>query len=184
MNLTNIRRDGLFTTIYDTAKSPVSTAVAATVKALKASSGDQTVYDTSAQLRIDRTVGVTVAAASYSGACCFMSQPFSDLTPYRIKGYARFVVPDNDRFALFIGYAPATITGTDDSIAENIVLPIVNGEFDEIVHIPKLPSGDTYEDRALAFGILVGACTSQVVLGALSVQKLSVNPPAFAMSVS
>lgn len=180
--IVNLRRDGFFHDIYDTGKSSFSAALAGSVKALTVNAGDLTVYDTFASLRVDRTAGVTCAAASWRGAGCFISQPGADMTPYRVKAYARTLIPTTN-FAIIVGYAPATITGSDDALAENIVIPF-DTSFDQLLMIPKLPEGDTYEDRALAFGILIGECTSQLVQAHLSVQKLSVSPPAFAQSVS
>ena len=111
-----------------------------------------------------------------------MSQPFKDRTAYRVKAYAKTLMPTTN-FALAIGYAPASITGTDDVITPCTIYPF-GYVIDDVIQIPALPDGDPLEDRALGFAILCGEATGQLVYGSISVQKLSVRPPTMALSVS
>ena len=180
MSIVNLRRDGLFTNLEDTNESAWSTQFVTTGNSFLMNAGDATVYDDFAVAKADKSTGVTVAAASWKAIGCYMSQPGKDRVPYRVKAYAKSLSTLTN-FILGIGYGPASITGTDDTITPFSGIPF-GYAIDEVIMVPALPDGDPLEDRALAFGILLGEATGQLVYAHLSVQKLSVAAPQMAIS--
>lgn len=96
--------------------------------------------------------------------------------PYRVKAY----VPTSDNIFLRIGYAPATITGSDTASEKNYFHLI--GEVDDIFMLKGNNVGDTYYNRAIQFGIIAQNLT--ITDCSISVQKLDVSPPQFGMAVS
>lgn len=182
MSLTNIKRDGFHLEVKNTNESAWSSTFVTTADTALINAGDPSVKDEFASARADMTSGVSVAAASWKGIGCYISPPGVDMTPYRVKAYAMNLYGTAD-FRLVIGYAPASITGTDDTLSPINVLPF-GYNFDDIIMVPALPAGDPLEGRALAFGLMLGETATSVIYAALSVQKLSVAPPAFAQAVS
>jgi hypothetical protein len=182
MSINNLDRDGLFTNLEDTNESTWSSTFVTTGSSFTINAGDASVQSTYAMAKADKTTGVTVAAASWKGIGCYITQPGQDMTPYRVKAYAKSLSTLTN-FMLGVGYAPLSITGTDDVITPCTLIPF-GYAIDEVIMVPSLPDGDPLEDRALAFGILLGEASGQLVYAHLSVQRLSVAPPQYARSVS
>jgi hypothetical protein len=163
MNLKNISRDSYW--IDD-----VSSVKAWSTSGLGYTNSDGVVHDEVASIKSN---GPSTALNMVG---IFMNYNDSDNCPYRVKAY----VPVTDNLYLFVGYGPASITGTNDLIPEYRQFHLI-GEMDEIFMMPKLESSDTYYQRPVFFGIHTDT-GSQVHVN-LSVQKLDVSPPQFAMAV-
>jgi hypothetical protein len=120
--------------------------------------------------------GNAAGSTGTQGIGVFMDPPKNEYVPYRVKAH----VDASAGIHLMIGYAPASITGNDDALAQYHFIPF-EYEMDEIFMLPALASGDTYYNRPICFGIATqGATTSRCFL---SVQKLDVVPPQFSVSV-
>lgn len=131
---------------------------------------------------VHEEVATVFSTGASSGAAtqtvgCYLSQTPGDNQPYRVKAH----VPVNDNMYIVLGYAPATITGTDDAIVGYKYVHLV-GEMDDIFMFPKLDSGHAYYQRPIFVGIVSENASASNCL--LSVQKLAVSPPQFAIAVS
>lgn len=148
------------------------------------SSGSVNVDFASAQS--DHTVVRGVGAGNKRVLGVLMQEPENDRVPYRIKASALNMYEDS-KFAIVIGYAPASPTGINDSIDEPVYIPF-DREFDETVIVEALDSGDGNFGRALAVGVCylgdATGYTNDPVLVHLSVQNLSVKPPTMAQAVA
>ena len=118
-----------------------------------------------------------------------MQEPIADNTPYRIQAGACVVGQSHtiDNFAIVIGYAPASPTGTNDTIEDPFYIPFRHS-FDGMVIVPHLESGDTYFGRALFVGIahqagLAISPTALHIKASLSVQRLGTTPPTMNFAV-
>lgn len=114
----------------------------------------------------------------------FLKPPGLDTTPFRVKAYAASVSKDA-QFYLSIGYAPAVITGVNDTIEQPVYLALPH-HFDELIMIPALKAADPLFGRPIAFAIssTSNPTSTENVLLQLSVQNLAIAPPAFAQSTS
>lgn len=162
MNLKNISRDAFWINALETtSKINFST----------------TTQEIATNGTVNQVVG-SVASADVSGTGgnygvgVLMDSNDEERTPYRVKAY----VPTNDNVYIIVGYAPASPTGSD--IPEQPWMMHMVGEFDEII---MLPATTTYAGRAIMFGIKTELVAIQHAV--LSVQKLDVSPPQFAIAV-
>jgi hypothetical protein len=162
MNLKNISRDAYWF-------GPVNkTAVAWSSAGGALYNSDGSVYTDTASVMAS---GASVASGK-SAVGVNMSPPIDDKVPYRVKLY----VPTNDDIFLVIGRNTGTLTGTDDTIT-NIQGFHVIGELDEIFMIdPISGSNDPLVFAIQTNNVAVYTC-------GLSVQKLDVSPPQFALAV-
>ena len=106
----------------------------------------------------------------------WMQQPGAEFVPYRVKIKGRGA----DDLDAFIAYAQGAITGTNDSIdnSRKVKLPLVNGEFDEVVCLDGISNSNP-----VFFGVTTNS-TSTEILMAISVQRLNVATPRFNSAVS
>ena len=130
----------------------------------------------------------TVSAGNQEAIGVFMQAPVSDNTPYRVQASGRVLgFKDYDEgWAIGIGYAPASITGSDDSIEDPMYIPF-HRSFDGLIMVPALESGDTFYGRALAIALVnqAGLAMSSLhIKGNLSVQNLAVKAPTMQYSVA
>lgn len=168
MNLSNIDRDCFWLTSLLTAdKIGWSSNTAGLVNS------DGVVHTDVATLR---STGATSGTGTQAVGV-FMSPPLEDNVPYRVKLHA----PADDALFLLLGYAPGTITGTDDALSHYWYMP-VEYDLDEVIMLPAHDPGDSLYNRPYCFGV---ACQSTVVAEiAMSVQKLDIAPPQFGKGVS
>lgn len=179
-NVVNIQRDSFWTTLKDTDEVAFSTESLISGGSLKVN-GDSTVYDDKISVRpAHDTVPVVTAGTSWEAIGGYLSPGYDDNTPYRVKLNMNSV---NFVGGIAVGYAPASITGTDDVIDPVAVFHVQNN-FDEVLMLPHLESGDTYYGRAICFAFFITYNTGAYGSGALSVQKLSVKPPTMLLSTS
>lgn len=183
----NLQRDGIWTNPDNSANVAWSTAslLTATTFNVNAATGVNT---DKGQVHSDHSATVTVAANSQRAIGTYIQQPVGDNVPYRVlaSGSVKDLSRDSTHFAIAVGYAPASITGSDDAIAEPYFIPF-NGMFDGLLMIPALPDGDPLEDRALCFALAIQAGTAITTLninGQLSVQRLGTKPPTMHNAVS
>lgn len=123
----------------------------------------------------------TSSASSWRGVGLLMSQPIIDATPYRVK--ARILV-HNAYCWVFCGYAPASPTGTDDTITGVVAWPLGVSEssiFDDIILFPAVPAQSALP---LAFGIAAAGTGNANARYNLSVQNVAKTAPQFAASMS
>lgn len=123
----------------------------------------------------------------WRGAGLLMSAPVVDKTPYRIKAYC---ITRTAHGFVFAGYAPASPTGTNDTITSVVSWPISCidsnevGMFDEVVLMPGLQQGDPDFGKPIAFGIACQNNQNAVIRFNISVQNLAKTAPQFAASMS
>lgn len=177
MSIVNLDRDGVWCEIDTSAEKAWSTE--STIGDTILINADSTVYDASAYVQADKTS--TSISTGWRGIGCYIKQPTVDTTPYRVKG---FINAGSMICSVGVGYAPASITGGDDSITPVTLFPM-SYEFDQLIMVPARISTDTYYNRALAFFIaLQYTGASADTYAHLSVQRLATSPPKFAASVS
>ena len=131
---------------------------------------------------------VTIAVDQMEIIGVYIEEPRDDRVPYRIKASALI---SGQTFTLsgaciVIGYAPASPTGAGDTIDEPVMLPF-RDNFDDLVIVENLASGDPNYDRALFIGVGIIAETAVTALNAfanISVQRLAVKPPTMQYSVA
>ena len=105
-----------------------------------------------------------------------MQQPVGENTPYRVKAYCNV----GFSMSLCIGYNQGTVTGTNDTISDQLFLPIEGvGIVDEIVNVKA-----SSNDDPIYFGIYTAVGSSVFLTVALSVQRLNTVPPRYASVVS
>ena len=88
---------------------------------------------------------------------------------------------------LVVGYAPASPTGSDDVIDQPYFIPFNQGEFDDVIIVPKLLDADPNFGRALYIGVVFcpGTTVSSLpAIGHISVQNLGIKPPTMHWAVS
>ena len=182
----NIQRDCIFVQPLTSALlSLSSTGVAVGAAAFNMnSSGSENVDKATAQIDSTSTYSITADTAKSIGV--LMMPPEGDRVPYRIKASISCGVPDLLAY-IGIGYAPASPTGSGDSIDEPIWLPF-DTMFDDTVIVEALDSGDGNYGRALAIALIAGAdatgISAESIVGHLSVQNLGVKPPTMQNAVS
>lgn len=183
----NIQRDGHWTepkTANDTTWAADELIANTTAKV----NGPSAVSVDKANVHGDNVNTYSIAANEQRCIGVFIQEPDGDNTPYRVKASANVVgqSQDDTDMAILVGYAPASITGTDDVIEDVYYIPFY-GEFDDLIVVPTLVSGDPFYDRALCFGIAIqseAGITTKRLLGHLSVQRLATKPPTMAQAVS
>jgi len=182
MSIVNIQRDFTLTV-------PGQTAIALPAGAINTDplpvNADPVVYDDIASLNLVNGGVISLAADYVSGAACYLLAPLGDRTPYRVKASVAITDTDTKRF-IVVGYAPASITGTSDLIADPVYIPFI-GQFDDLLLVPAVEELDPNYGRALAVGIVVYAgaqLTNESVQGHLSVQRLGTKPPTMHNAVS
>jgi len=182
MSIVNIQRD--FTLAI-----PGQTAIALPAGAINTDplpvNGDPVVYDDIASLNLANGGDISLAANYMSGAACYLLAPLGDRTPYRVKASIAITDTDTKTF-IVVGYAPASVTGTADLIAEPMYIPFY-GQYDDLLLVPAVDDLDPNYGRALAIGIVVYAgavLTNEQVQGHLSVQRLGTKPPTMHNAVS
>ena len=184
----NIQRDCHFVQPLTSGRVVFSTAVAiGSPTANMNSSGSASVDFASEQANQDSTKSIATNSLSCIGV--LMNPPDADRVPYRVK--ARAIAWDvSIRFAIVVGYAPASPSGSDDTIDEVVYLPFPfdGNEFDECLIIEALDSGDGNYGRAVAIGIAAinvgGSTVNDYLVGHISVQNLSVRPPTMAQAIA
>ena len=130
---------------------------------------------------VQQTKGIMTVGSSSGGsnrrAGLMMDQPEGIDTPYRVQVYSR-VTPDYSyKYYLAIGYA-TTQTGTNDTIANEILIPIPNsGHLDEIFAIEGA-------DQPYPIYFAIRSSDSIVYNAVISVQKLNEVHPQYQSTVS
>lgn len=126
-----------------------------------------------------------IAASNRCCIGCYMQAPVGDRVPYRVKAKAA-AASGHLEYAIVVGYGPAAITGAGDVIDEPHYFPFAK-EFDDLIIVNEEEPGDTYENRALFFGVMVqgsSAGTGDYFRAELSVQSLGVKPPTMQNAIS
>jgi hypothetical protein len=162
MNLKNISRDAYW---YG----------AVNKTAISWSSAGGALYNSDGTTHEDKASVISSGASVASGKSAVgvnISPPTEETVPYRVKLY----VPTNDDIFLIIGRNSGSLTGSDDTITNIQGLHVI-GELDEIFMIDPI-SGN---NDPLVFGIQTNNVA--VYTCGLSVQKLDVSPPQFAVAV-
>lgn len=118
--------------------------------------------------------------ANTSAFGVFMKAPLEERQPFRVK--AKIRSDDINNTFLIIGYAPASITGTDDVLTKIKYFPSSSGEIDEIFMIEPVDSLDPNYLRPIGFGIV--SLQNVTNYAHISVQNMGISPPAFSMGVS
>lgn len=181
-HLNNLQRDQLHVKKEVLAYTPVPTSAGIGLGQIPINASPEVEPSTGVVQMI--ALAPTHANGNWAGAGVYLDPPASDDTPYRVKGRIRCSNAAAYEVFVVVGYAPATITGSGDTVTVAISVP-VNGEFDEVVLMPKLNSGDANFERPLAFVMAVGqASGTEKFDGYMSVQKLSTASPQYASSVS
>ena len=115
----------------------------------------------------------------------YIDPPVGDRVPYRVKAHASGA-DSAVSFMIAVGYAPASITGTDDIISEPLYLPF-HKSIDQLIVVEEEESGDTYEGRALCFAVIAQADNAGIgdyIRAHISVQNMAVKPPTMQNAVS
>lgn len=185
MNITNLQRDSIHTELLSANQKAWSAeSLIAGDSFLMNSSG--VVNQVTGQVQSSHNSKYTISADSIRGVGVFMQPPSKeDATPYRVIAQASSIT-SGLLFAIAVGFAPASITGSDDIIKEPSYFPF-SGRFDGVIMVPKVPAGDTYIDRPIAIAVVAAdgsAGPTQYIMAHLSAQNLAVAPPAFAQSTS
>ena len=139
---------------------------------------DGAVYDHIASVK-SATGALTTGVGVYRSIGVNMKAPIEEYTPYRVK--AR--LPTGRKGVIVIGYAQATITGTEDLISEVQSIPF-HEKFDEIININYVDSTSTYYGRPIAITVSAEEVATESVWAFMSVQNLGVAPPSYAKGVS
>jgi len=180
----NIQRDGIFLTLDESAGIipalqsllTANTATANAAAAVNVEYGEMQIANTA----------VSISAANQKVAGLYIDQPSKDRQPYRVKASLNIIGIDNNvtDAAIVVGYAPASITGSNDTIDEPNYIPFEHN-FDDLI-VVAAPTV-SYEDRALFVGIAIqskGGITTEQIRGHLSVQNLGTKPPTMQNAVS
>lgn len=119
----------------------------------------------------------------------YMDPPRGDNTPYRVKANLTMVGMSGTicNGAIVVGYAPASITGSDDIIDNVNIITFDQEPYDDVIMVPPLDSGDSNYGRPLFFGVahLAGqAATNIYAFAYLSVQNLAIKPPTMQNAIS
>ncbi len=175
----NIQRDGRWVhpkTSEDINFSTQQSIYSATPQA----NGPTAVHVDYAEVHSNILAAVTCPVSNQVIMGVYMDPPVGDNVPFRVKAsiinYA----------SILVGYGPASITGTDDPIDEQYYLPFIY-EFDDLIMVPALASGDTNFGKALFIGLCLQppiTITATPQLGQLSVQNLGVKPPTMQNAIS
>lgn len=178
MSPVNIQRDGIWTNPKTTADISWSTATAISTSP-PLMNGDAVTYTDKAQAQAVHSVA-TVNAGTGSAIGVLMDPPQGENWPYRVQASCRYEA------SILIGYAPATPDGNDDIIEDEYYIPFERN-FDGLIFVPALSSGDTYFGRALAIGVEVQPKSNVAalpILAHISVQNLGLKPPTMQYAVS
>ena len=118
----------------------------------------------------------TAPAIANSMVGIHMQQPAGENTPYRVKVYSQV----GFSISLCVGYNQGSVTGSNDTISDQIFLPIDGvGVFDEIINIKA-----SSNDDPIYFGVYTAIGSSVFLTTSMSVQRLNTVPPRFAAVVS
>lgn len=184
MTIKNVQRDGVFVDLSNTAKVAWSTGNANTVTDFLMN-GPTGVQGTFCQVSSQSHVNTSISGQNKKAIGCYIDQPVDDRVPYRVKAYA--AGPDSGvSFMIGVGYAPASITGSDDIISEPLYLPF-DTHFDELIIVEEEEDGDTYFGRPLCFAVVAQANNAGIgdfLRAHISVQRLAVSPPTMQNAVS
>lgn len=182
----NLHRDGMWIKPRTLSNLSWGTQTAFGTTQLLANA-DPSTYDNQAQAHAyDANFGLTNGNVKVIG--CYMKEPTGDNTPYRVIAGQEIVGQYDVIYSSFlvVGYAPASPTGTDDTIDQVFLIPFVS-EFDGLLVVPPLDDSDANYGRALFIGVGV-ACdanlSSQDIMACISVQRLATTPPTLAASTA
>lgn len=183
----NIQRDGLWSkpeTALDLAWSTQDNSTATTQR--MNSSGSVVMDKGNAHAEYQTVLAITTDYRRSIGV--LIQQPEKDNHPYRVlaSGNINGFDKNLNGFAIMVGYAPLSPTGSDDVIEDPYFIPFAE-EFDGLIQVPHLVAGDTYFGRALAIGLvaIAGETVSAAhIYGQISVQNLGVKPPTMQNAVS
>lgn len=182
----NIQRDGIFAD-PDSAKFTFSTVNAANVGNILLN-GPTAVNMDFASIACDVTDAITVTGSEKCAMGLYINGPIGDRTPYRVKATLKAggTAPEVSNALLAIGFAPSSITGSDDIIVLPVYIPFKE-EFDDIIIVESQISGDTFFGRALAIAVVLqpsSTITTKSIYATLSVQNLGVKPPTMQNAIS
>lgn len=141
---------------------------------------DPTVYDDYAKVRSSRAQVFSLAATLVYTLGLYLRPPEAGLSPYRIKAYVGCDDPVV-KFHIVMGFAPTTITGSNDDIDVYETLNFQD-HFDDLIMLPQEAIGT----HSQFIGIMIkGETSGSVIVNAsLSAQRLATSPPQFSQSVS
>jgi hypothetical protein len=180
----NIQRDGVYVDLDVSESVAFSSNLALTSTDLYIN-GPAAVQVDVARVQATPNVVTNVTASNRKAIGCYIQAPIGDRTPYRVKAFAEGA-NGYSGFGIAVGYAPPSPTGSDDQIVEPVYFPFFK-TFDDLIFIEPEAEGDTYEDRALCFALVIQGNASGVadyIFAYLSVQNLGVKPPTMQNAVS
>lgn len=184
MSIKNISRDGIYTELSNSQKVAWSTGNANTVVDFLVNGPTAVAIDFN-QVSSQSHVNTSITGQNKKAIGVFINQPVRDRVPYRVKAYA--AGPDSGvTFLIGVGYAPASITGSDDIISEPLYLPF-NNKFDDLIVVEEEEEGDTYYGRPLCFAVVAqsnNAGIGDFLRAHISVQNLGVKGPTMQNAVS
>lgn len=182
MTPVNIQRDGTF---IDLAAARIDMSSASLITSgTDFANSDGAVHADFASASHNYAQSVTVVSGSIATFGVFMKQPVRDRQPYRIKMGGTLVTNQGtEALVAVIGYGPASLTGTDDTIALSHYFPFITS-IDEMVIIEAQLEGDTYFGRPLFIGIGISDVNAGTLFADMSVQNLGVKPPTMQNAIS
>lgn len=182
--IVNVHRDALRVDLDQSVEQKTwSSDVANTTSTIVANCPTAVMVDWN-RVQSDDNAAYSIAANNKKAIGCYIQQPQGDRTPYRVKAYAH-AASGGIEFLVAVGYAPGTITGSDDTISEVVYLPF-DHKFDDLIMVENEPEGDTYANRPLFFGIVAQSPSGgagDYLRAALSVQNLGISAPTIQVSV-
>lgn len=182
----NVQRDGLYIDPSDDLKLAWS-ATQTSYQALTSVKLAGTVPVDYAAVEVD-DAAYTLNANQKTGIGVMIQQPLGDRTPYRVKAHVHTPGNQGQRYAILVGYAPASPITGDNTVAAQTILPF-DQKFDDLIMVENEADGDTFDGRAMVFAIVMynptgSSLSNSVSYGALSVQNLGVKPPTMQNAVS
>lgn len=176
MNLINLQRD----MTHIPTKNPTALTY-----------GTSTVQGTTVIVNADPTVNTDVGfarvnnasvnngAGFWQGMGVYMDPARVDSEPYRVKAFLSDLF--TEKF-VFVGIGPAAPTGGNDVINNCVVFP-ANKDFDDILLMYSLDSGDADFGKPLCFGVAYGEGVA-TPHATISVQRMARSTPRYASAVS
>ena len=175
MNITNLTRDCIWSAFNS--KDIANDATIGGGSLLINSSG---LVSLSTAFVSSSQASVSVAANNFAGIGVAMEGPRTEYVPYRV--ICKAVTDKSNLLTIWKGTLDA-LTGTNDALTQLVPLGRADA-FDGIVMVPPLATTDPDYGKPIGFAVAAHQTSGDRVQAALSVQRLSVNPPQFATAVS
>lgn len=145
-------------------------------------STDGNVYHNVAWAIADTSSDVSVNPQNVRAVGLHMLPPYGDRVPYRVKAQADS--ESGAKFILMIGRGPTTPSAGDNTIVGGIPIAMPNGVVDETFCLQDYDETDPSYGDPVTFALCMLATSNDRAFASLSVQRLIVQPPSYAVAVS